>query len=194
VAFTVGGRDDVTQLLEDAAQGDQQAIRQLLPRVYEELRQLAASQMASEQPGQTLQATALVHEAFLRLMGSGTAVGKFTDRRYFFAAAAQAMQRILIDAARRRKTVKHGGDWLRIDMATFDPAASDDDHQLEQLTKALEALAVEDAEAAELVNLRWFAGRTMPEVAELLGISLRSAERQWAYARAWLFQRLQGME
>lgn len=184
----------MTQILQAAAQGDQHAIRELLPRVYEELRQLAALQMASEQPGQTLQPTALVHEAYLRLLGDGSPIGNFADRRYFFAAAAQAMRRILIDAARRKKTMKHGAQWQRVDLATYDPAASDDDQQLEQLASALDAFAIEDPVAAELVNLRWFAGRPMPEVAELLGLPLRSAERQWAYARAWLFKRLSGID
>jgi RNA polymerase sigma factor (TIGR02999 family) len=186
---------DITQMLEAAAGGDRSAFHQLLPRIYDELRTLAARQMASEQPGQTLQPTALVHEAFLRLVGdhSGLASNttKFSDRRYFFAAAAEAMRRILIDNARRKKTVKHGGDMKRLDLETFNPVELEEDNYLESLSNALDGLAKEDPIAAELVNLRWFAGRSMPEVAELLGLSLRSAERQWAYARAWLYQQLQ---
>jgi len=186
---------DITQMLDAAANGDRQAFRELLPRVYDELRMLAARQMANEQPGQTLQSTALVHEAYLRLVGDPSGrpshAAKFSDRRYFFAAAAEAMRRILIDNARRKKTVKHGGDLVRLDLESFNPAAPEEDGYLEALSKALDALAAEDPVAAEVVNLRWFAGRSMPEVAELLGLPLRSAERQWAYARAWLFQRLQ---
>lgn len=186
---------DITQILDAAANGDRVAFHELLPRVYDELRTLAARQLASEQPGQTLQPTALVHEAFLRLVGDPVGqtsnAAKFADRRYFFAAAAEAMRRILIDNARRKKTVKHGGDMKRLDLETFNPAAPEEDSYLEALSKALDGLAAEDPMAAELVNLRWFAGRSMPEVAELMGLSLRSAERQWAYARAWLYQRLQ---
>ncbi|MFT3878910.1 MAG: ECF-type sigma factor [Gemmatales bacterium] len=186
---------DITQMLDAAARGDRSAFHALLPRVYDELRTLAARQMASEQPGQTLQPTALVHEAFLRLVGNSSEPAgnpaKFSDRRYFFAAAAEAMRRILIDNTRRKKTIKHGGDMKRIDLETFNPVAPEDENYLESLSTALDDLAVEDPVAAELVNLRWFAGRSMPEVAELLGLSLRSAERQWAYARAWLYQRLQ---
>ena len=177
--------------IEEVTSPDQHsAIRALLPQVYDELRMLAAAQLAGEQPGQSLQATALVHEVFLKLTANQEHAAKFADRRYFFAAAAQAMQRILIDAARRRNTQKHGGAWQRVDLGDFDPAESGE-QELTQLSEALEALAQVEPVVAELVNLRWFAGRSMPEVAELLGISLRTAERHWTYARAWLFERLQ---
>ncbi|MFT3878822.1 MAG: ECF-type sigma factor [Gemmatales bacterium] len=187
---------DVSQLMHAASEGDRQAFQELLPRVYDELRRLAARQLAEEGSNQTLQPTALVHEAFLRLVGeeggsSAQALTKFTDRRYFFAAAAEAMRRILIDRARRKQAIKHGGGRVHIDLEKYTPASPEEDSQLESLAEALDALAKEDPLAAELVNLRWFAGRSMPEVAELLGLSLRSAERYWAYARAWLYRRLQ---
>lgn len=183
-------RQEVTLLLEAAAGGHRQALRDLLPRVYDELRQLATAQMAREKPGQTLQPTALVHEAFLRLVGTPANAAKFADRRYFFAAAAEAMRRILIDHARRKRASKHGGDWQRLNLEDFDPAVSDEDGDLEALAAALDELVKVDPQAAELVNLRWFAGRSMAEIAELLNLSVRTAERHWAFARAWLYQKL----
>lgn len=187
---------DVSQLMNAATEGDRQAFQELLPRVYDELRRLAARQLADEGSNQTLQPTALVHEAFLRLVGeqggeTPQTMSKFIDRRYFFAAAAEAMRRILIDRARRKQAIKHGGGRVHIDLEKFTPAFPEEDSHLESLAEALDLLAKEDPLAAELVNLRWFAGRSMPEVAELLGLSLRSAERYWAYARAWLYRRLQ---
>lgn len=194
--FTVEDMSDVSQLMHADSERDRQAFQELLPRVYDELRLLAARQLADEPSNQTLQPTALVHEAFLRLVGeqggdSTQALTKFTDRRYFFAAAAEAMRRILIDRARRKQAIKHGGGRMQIDLEKFTPACPDEDSHLESLTESLDALSKEEPLAAEVVNLRWFAGRSMPEVADLLGLSLRSTERYWAYARAWLYRRLQ---
>jgi RNA polymerase sigma factor (TIGR02999 family) len=186
---------EVTQLLGAAAEGDRRAIHELLPQVYEELRRLAAARLAAEKPGQTLQPTVLVHEAYLRLVAGNEAERpSFANRRHFFAAAAEAMRRILIDQARRKKTAKHGGEGARISLSAVEPPAPEEDHNIERLSQALEELNQHDPAAAELVSLRWFGGQTMPQVADLLGLSLRSAERQWAYARAWLYQRIKEMD
>lgn len=185
--------EEITRLLTAAAEGDRVAARELFPLVYEELRRMAAARLAVERPGQTLQPTALVNEVYLRLAGAAKDVPEptFANRRHFFAAAAESMRRILIDQARKKKTEKHGGGRQRVDLEVFDPAAPESVPDLEALGIALEVLKQEDPEAAELVNLRWFAGLAMPQVAEVLGLSLRTAERQWAYARAWLFDRIQ---
>jgi RNA polymerase sigma factor (TIGR02999 family) len=183
---------EVTQVLSAIERGDPHAAEQLLPLVYDELRQLAAQRLAHEQPGQTLQATALVHEAYLRLVGVGRAQ-RWNSRRHFFAAAGEAMRRILVERARARGSLKRGGGRQRLDLdeqLTL-PAPGRPDDVL-ALDEALTRLAEAEPQAAELVHLRYFAGRTMSEAAELLGLSLRGAHRLWAYARAWLLQELRG--
>lgn len=178
---------DVTLLLDAAAAGDRQAAADLLPLVYEELRTLAASKLAKESPGQTLQPTALVHEAYLRLVGPADA-GRWANRSHFFSAAATAIQRILIEAARRKNSPKHGGDCKRVELSDVPEAARSDD--LLALNDALTRLADRDPIKAELVKLRFFGGLTMPQAASALGISLATAERYWAFAKAWLFAEL----
>jgi RNA polymerase sigma factor (TIGR02999 family) len=180
---------DVTCLLDAAAAGDRQAAAALLPLVYDELRQLAAARMAAEAPGQTLQPTALVHEAYLRLVGP-TDERRWESRGHFFAAAAESMRRILVDAARRKRRDKHGGDRQRVDLDVTAPPAPDPRHDLLALDAALTRLAVEDPQAAKLVELRHFAGLSVAEAAQALGVSPRSADRVWAFARAWLHREL----
>lgn len=180
---------EVTRILSAIEAGDPHAAAELLPLVYGELRRLAAQRMAQEQPGQTLQATALVHEAYLRLVGDGQ--GQHWDHRgHFFAAAAEAMRRILVDAARRKQTVRHGGERRRIPLHDFHRITESPDDLL-ALDEALARLAAEEPAKAELVKLRFFAGVTMPEAAAALGVSVASAERWWAYARTWLFSELE---
>jgi RNA polymerase sigma factor (TIGR02999 family) len=178
---------DITRILSAIEQGDPGAASQLLPLVYNELRKLAAQKMAHEKPGQTLDATALVHEAYLRLVGSSDQ--DWDNRRHFFAAAAEAMRRILIESARRRQRIRHGGDHQRVDLDEVDVAVEAPVDELLVINEALEELARADANAAELVKLRYFAGMTVEEAAETLGIPPRTAYRNWAYARAWLFRR-----
>lgn len=180
---------DVTQILSAIECGDPRAAEQLLPLVYDELRKLAAQKLIAEKPGQTLQATALVHEAYLRLVGVSGA-RDWENRGHFFAAAAEAMRRILINRARDKSRAKHGGDRHRVDLDQIAIALDTNDEQLIALDDALTQLRVEDPDAARLVNLRFFAGLTLKDAAVSLGIPLRSAERQWAYARAWLYARL----
>jgi RNA polymerase sigma factor (TIGR02999 family) len=180
---------EVTRILSAIEEGDPHAAEQLLPLVYDELRQLAAQRLAQEKPGQTLQATALVHEAYLRLVGVQKPQ-RWDSRGHFFAAAAEAMRRILLNRARDRHRLKRGGDRRRIDLDQVEIALDGSDEQLIALDEALAQLAVEDAGAAQLVNLRFFAGLTLKEAAASLGLALRTAERQWAYARAWLYARL----
>jgi RNA polymerase sigma factor (TIGR02999 family) len=182
---------EVTQLLNAIDQGDLRAADQLLPLVYDELRKLATQKLAREKPGQTLQATALVHEAYLRLVG-GNQARHWDSHGHFFAAAAEAMRRILINRARDKKRQKRGGDQLgqRVDIDKIEVALHTDPDQLIALDEALSELAATDSPAAQLVKLRFFAGLTLRETAQLLGISERSAQRQWAYARAWLYHRL----
>jgi RNA polymerase sigma factor (TIGR02999 family) len=181
---------DVTQILSRIEAGDPAASAQLLPLVYDELRRLAAEKMAHERVGHTLQATALVHEAYLRLVGQQ--VGPQWDSRWhFFSAAAEAMRRIVINHARDRHRIKRGGAVQRIDLDQVDLADNTNDGELSSLAEALEDLEREDATAAQVVKLRFFAGLKQQEVASALGISLRSVEREWAYARAWLYSRLQ---
>ena len=165
---------DVTRILSAIEQGDPHAAEQLLPLVYDELRKLAAQRLAQEKPGQTLQATALVHEAYLRLVDAEK-VQRWDSRGHFFGAAAEAMRRILVESARRKQSVRHGGGRQRLD-----------------LDEALTRLAEADPTAAELVKLRYFAGLSIPQAAEALGIGARSADRLWAYARAWLRDALSG--
>lgn len=182
---------DVTRILSAIEQGDPHAAEQLLPLVYEELRQLAAQKLASEKPGQTLQATALVHEAYLRLVDVEK-VQHWNSRGHFFAAAAEAMRRILVDQARRKQSRKGGGELARQDLDALEPALPEIPEDLVALDEALNKLAATDKAAADLVHLRFFAGLPLPEAARLLGISPRTADRLWAYARAWLHQEIQG--
>jgi RNA polymerase sigma factor (TIGR02999 family) len=179
---------DITHILSAIDEGDPQAAAQLLPMVYDELRQLAAAHMAQEKPGQTLDATALVHEAYLRLVGQQ----QFTNRRHFFAAAANAMQRILVENARRKLSLKRGGNRDRVarDLERFAVPERPDD--LVALDEALELLTHTEPEVAELVKLRYFAGLTIPQAAEMLGVSPRTADAWWAFARAWLLAKMQG--
>ena len=180
---------DVTRILEAAQQGDPTAADKLLPLVYEELRKLAAHRMANEAAGQTLQPTALVHEAWIRLVGGENP--RFENRAHFFAAAAEAMRRILIDNARRKRALRHGGGQQRIDLQQVDlPSAEAQDDQLLAVNDALDKLAVQNKPEAELVKLRYFVGMTLEEAAEVLGISARTADNYWAHARAWLFHEL----
>jgi len=180
---------DVTRILAAIQQGDPCAAQQLLPLVYEELRKLAARKMAHEQPGQTLQATALVHEAYLRLV-DGEQEQRWDSRRHFFAAAAEAMRRILIENARRKGGPKQGGDRKRVDLNELCLAAEADADDLLALDDALTRLAAVAPEKADLVKLRFFAGMTIPEAAAALRISQATAERHWNYARVWLYSEL----
>jgi RNA polymerase sigma factor (TIGR02999 family) len=182
--------NQVTCILSAIEQGDPAAAEQLLPLVYDELRKLAARKLDHEQPGQTLQATALVHEAYLRLVG----VQHFTGRRHFFAAAAEAMRRILVDRARRRKRSKHGGDRQRVDLDSCVALSEDSEDDLVALDEALSRLATHDAPAAELIKLHFFAGIPIEQAGESLGLSRASAYRLWAYARAWLRAEVEGAD
>src|SRR5271167_2918642 len=177
---------DVTRILSAINQGDPQAAAQLLPLVYDELRKLAAQWLAQEKPGQTLNATALVHEAYLRLVG-GEQTRDWDGRRHFFAAAAEAMRRILIDRARHKQTRKAGGGLRRLDLDNIEPAPEEEnDDRLLALDEALRQLEAEDSRKAELVKLRFFAGLTVEQAAAALGVSTSTAEKDCAYARAWL--------
>jgi len=211
---------DVTRILSQMESGDPAAAEQLLPLVYDELRKLAAVKLGQEKPGQTLQATALVHEAYLRLVGekkvgdhklevgnqkpdatsasptsdlqpliSGPA---FNSRGHFFAAAAEAMRRILVESARHKQRLKHGGGMQRVDLEVVTTAGFGNDEELLALDAALKRLEAEEPLIAQVVQLRYFAGLTIEQVAESLGISVRTANRHWAYAKAWLFQQLGG--
>ena len=180
---------DVTHILSQIESGDPSAAEQLLPLVYEELRRLAAARLAQENPGQTLQATALVHEAYLRLVDVKLAQ-HWNHRGHFFAAAAEAMRRILIECARRKDREKRGGDLHRQDVHVVDPAGSEAEVDILELDEALTQLALEHPEKAQLVQLRYFAGLTLVEAATALSISTATADRQWRYARAWLAHRL----
>jgi RNA polymerase sigma factor (TIGR02999 family) len=182
---------EITRILDAIGQGNPQAADQLLPLVYEELRRLAAAKMALETPGQTLQPTALVHEAWLRLTGDEDR--KWNDRTHFFSAAAEAMRRILIDNARRKNAHRHGGGHQRVHFDEVNLATPNDDQML-AVNEALEKFAVKDKQKAELVKLRYFVGLTLEEAAEVLGISEATAKRQWAYARAWLFQEIRAQQ
>ncbi|WP_406698911.1 ECF-type sigma factor [Singulisphaera sp. Ch08] len=183
--------NDVTRILEAIEHGDPQAAEQLLPLVYDELRKLAAQRLRQEPPGQTLQATALVHDAYLRLVGSDE-VQRWDGRGHFFAAAAEAMRRILIDSARRKHRPKHGGDRQRVDLEFASDAIEGPAEDLLSLDEALEKLSAEDPVSANLVKLRYFAGLSNDDAAEALGISPRTADRRWSYARAWLHQEMLG--
>jgi RNA polymerase sigma factor (TIGR02999 family) len=182
---------EVTQILHAIAEGDPDAASQLLPLVYDELRQLAAHKLARETPGQTLQPTALVHEAYLRLVGEDE--GQHWDSRgHFFAAAAEAMRRILVEIARQKASLKRGGDRDRVEVVDSLLAAPEPREDLVALDAALTRLAETDKQAAELVQLRYFAGLPVREIADILGISPRTADRLWAYAKAWLHQEIAG--
>jgi RNA polymerase sigma factor (TIGR02999 family) len=179
---------DVTRILSQIESGDPSAAEQLLPLVYDELRKLAAAKLAHEKPGQTLQATALVHDAYLRLVDVKSAQ-RWDTRGHFFAAAAEAMRRILVENARRKNRLKHGGDWSRVDLEEVEaPELSED---LLALDAALDRLKQVDGTAAELIQLRYFAGLTVTAAADILDISPRTAERVWNYARAWLHREIQ---
>jgi RNA polymerase sigma factor (TIGR02999 family) len=180
---------DVTRIVERAQAGDVQAASELLPLVYDELRRLAAAKMARESPLQTLQPTALVHEAYLRLVGDNAQ--QWNGRGHFFGAAAEAMRRILIENARRKSARRHGGDQERSDVEGIDIAAPADDDELLEIHAALEKFAARDRQKAELVKLRYFVGHSVQEAAEILGISVPTADRWWNYSRAWLFQEIE---
>jgi RNA polymerase sigma factor (TIGR02999 family) len=179
---------DVTNILAALAHGDPKAAEQLLPLIYEELRRLAAQFLADEVPGQTLQPTALVHEAYLRLTGKDGTEQEWDGRGHFFAAAAEAMRRILVEHARRKKRLKRGGDRQRISLETAESLVQAPADDLLALDEALSRLTALDPVKAEVVKLRFFAGLTMPEVAQTLNISLATAERYWTYARTWVRQ------
>lgn len=181
--------NDVTQLLNSTDQSDAVAASEWLSLVYEELRRVAAAKMASEAPGQTLQATALVHEAWLRL--SGDEKRRWNDRTHFFATAAEAMRRILVDNARRKRAKRHGGGQRRVEMRDIAAADEEIDDRVLAVDEALEKFAALDPEKAELVKLRYFVGMTVEEAAQALGISERTAKRHWAFARAWLHEEIQ---
>ena len=181
---------DATLLLTAVERGDPKAADQLLELVYGELRRLATHKMAQESPGQTLQPTALVHEAWLRLVGSETP--NFQNRAHFFSAAAEAMRRILIDRARRRRTQRHGGGYERINLDDCDLATPQADDELLAVNDALDQLSKQHPVQAEVVKLRYFGGRTNDEVSQVLGISVASVKNYWAFSRAWLLQEIKG--
>jgi RNA polymerase sigma factor (TIGR02999 family) len=180
---------EITQLLNDISQGDPRAAADLLPLIYDELRRLAAARLGDEPSGNTLQPTALVHEAYLRLVGSPDG-HQWNHRGHFYAAAAEAMRRILVENARRKKRHKHGGQRRRIDLEAAESLVGEPSEDLPALDEALTRLAAHDSVKAEVVKLRFFAGLTMPEVAQALGLSLATVERYWTYARLWLYAEL----
>jgi RNA polymerase sigma factor (TIGR02999 family) len=179
---------DVTRILESIEHGDPKAADELLPLVYGELRKLAAARMANEAPNQTLQPTALVHEVWLRLVGDENP--QFANRAHFFGAAAEAMRRILIDKARRKRAVRHGGDQQRVDMEDLEVAAPGDDDELFAVNEALDKLSTIHAVQAEVVKLRYFVGMTNVEAAQALGFSERTVKNYWTHARAWLYREI----
>ena len=180
---------DVTRILSQINDGDPSAAEQLLPLVYDELRKLAAAKMAHEKPGKTLQATALVHEAYVRLVDRPEST-QWEGRSHFFVAAAEAMRRILVEASRRRRSLKRGGDWVRQELVSEPTSTSECDERIVAVDEALENLGKIDPQAAELVKLRFFAGFTGREAADILGVPPRTADRIWAFARSWLFHAL----
>ena len=179
---------DVTRILESIEHGNPRAAEELLPLVYGELRKLAAAKMANESAGHTLQPTALVHEAWVRLVGDASP--KFANRAHFFAAAAEAMRRILVDQARRKRALRHGGGQERVDIQELDLAAPEADTQLLAVHEALDKLAAHHPVKADVVKLRYFIGLTIAETAEVLGISEPTAKNYWAWARVWLYQEI----
>jgi RNA polymerase sigma factor (TIGR02999 family) len=182
---------EVTQILSRIDSGDPRASAELLPLVYEELRKLAAARMAEESPGQTLQATALVHEAYLKLVGTGDS-GRWASRGHFFSAAAEAMRRILVDNAHRKHTLKRGGQRQRLPLSDVNPAVLPLEDDIVAVHEALDQLAAIEPQTAELVKLRYFAGLTIHEAAAALGVSPRKADAVWAYAKVWLHERMTG--
>jgi RNA polymerase sigma factor (TIGR02999 family) len=184
---------DVTRILSQIEQGDPAAAEKLLPLVYDELRRLAGARLAHEKPGQTLQATALVHEAYIRLVGNDSAE-KWDSRGHFFAAAAEAMRRILVESARRKSRSRHGGDLTRVDLLEADLVGLLPPDEMLALDDMLSALAKHDPMAAEIVKLRYFAGLSVEQAADALGLSRTNAYRQWTYARAWLFAQVRGVQ
>jgi RNA polymerase sigma factor (TIGR02999 family) len=180
---------DVTRILDAIERGDAKATDELLPLVYDELRLLAAQRLSHELPGQTLQATALVHEAYLRLIGDKPQT--WENRGHFFAAAAEAMRRILVENARRKNRNRHGGAWKRVDVDVLDVAVATDEETILLVNEALERLSVVDELGAKLIKLRFFAGISNIQAAKVLGVPERSAKRTWAYARAWLYEEIQ---
>jgi RNA polymerase sigma factor (TIGR02999 family) len=184
--------NDLTQFLNASRDGDARAANELLSVVYEELRRLAAAKMASEAPGQTLQATALVHEAWLRLTSDEKR--QWNDRTHFFAAAAEAMRRILVDNARRKRAERHGGGQQRVEMPELASAVMETDDKVLAVNEALEKFTLLDPQKAELVKLRYFVGMTLEQAAEALGISERTAKRYWAFARAWLHEEIKAQQ
>jgi RNA polymerase sigma factor (TIGR02999 family) len=190
VAFGyLGDMTDLTQILSQIEQGDPHAAEQLLPLVYDELRRLAAQKLAGERPDHTLQATALVHEAYMRLVGSAS-THSWRDRRHFFLAAADAMRKILTDSARRRKSLKRGGDQVRMPLESVVPSEEFPSDDMLDLDAALERFEQVDPDAARLVKLRLFAGLSVEAAAESLGVPARSAYRDWSFAQAWLYRAL----
>jgi RNA polymerase sigma factor (TIGR02999 family) len=183
-----GNVSDATVMLAAVERGDPKAAQELLVLVYDELRRIAAFKMAHESPGQTLQPTALVHEAWMRLVGNETPT--FNNRAHFFHTASEAMRRILIDRARRKRTERHGGGYLRVELEGFDPAAPDADDQLLAVHEAVDKLALEHPVQAQLVKLKYFAGMTNEEVSEVMGISVATVKNYWTFSRAWLLDEI----
>jgi RNA polymerase sigma factor (TIGR02999 family) len=179
---------EVTRILQSVEQGDSTAAGELLPLVYEELRKLAAAKMANETPNQTLQPTALVHEAWLRLVGADNP--HYANRAHFFAAAAEAIRRILIDKARRKRAIRHGAGKQHVELDEVEIAAPADDDEILAVNEALDKLAAQNQAEAELVKLRYFVGMTLEEAAKALDISARTADNYWAHAKAWLFNEI----
>jgi RNA polymerase sigma factor (TIGR02999 family) len=178
--------NDVTQILAQIESGDPSAAAELLPLVYDELRKLAAAKLAYESPAQTLQATALVHEAYIRLVDSDHA-RKWNNRAHFFRAAAEAMRRILVDNARRKRSLKHGGEFKRVELDAIEATGDLSSEDVLAVNEALEKLADHDADKAELVKLRYFGGLSVQEAADMLGISRATADRHWRYAKTWIY-------
>ncbi len=181
---------EVTRILDRVQQGDPKAAEELLPLVYDELRKLAAHKMASEAPGQTLQPTALVHEVWLRLSQQSDV--RWQNREHFYAVAAEVMRRILVDRARRRQSRKHGGQLERVDLDAVELPGPGDDAVVLQVHDAVERLAVEDPQKAEVVKLRFFVGLENAEIAAILGVSEKTVQRHWSFAKAWLYRAMQG--
>lgn len=184
---------DVTRILSQIESGDPSAAAELLPMVYDELRKLAAARLSQEKPGQTLQATALVHEAYLRLVGPEEASASWDNRGHFFAAAAEAMRRILVEQARQKKSLRRGGDRVRVELAHNDlpPTLADaESDRILAMHEALTQLEVQSPRKAQLVKLRFFAGMTLEEAAGVLGVTVSTAKRDWAAARVWLYRRV----
>jgi RNA polymerase sigma factor (TIGR02999 family) len=185
-----GNVSDATVMLAGVERGDPKAAEELLALVYDELRRIAAFKMSHESPGQTLQPTALVHEAWLRLVGNERPT--FNNRAHFFHTASEAMRRILIDRARRRRTERHGGGYVRVEFDGFDPAAPDADDQLLAVHEAVDKLALEHPVQAQLVKLKYFAGMTNEEVSEVMGVSVATVKNYWTFSRAWLRDEIDG--